>query len=146
MGDIGEKITGMIAAIVGLAVLAIVISQRANTANVLGAFFGGLSTLIGTAISPITGQTPAGSNTALSGGNWAGSSGAGTSQFASSGFNPMSLLSGGGMGNILGGSSGSGSGGIDIASLLGGIGGSGGGSSSSGINIGQVASMAALFA
>lgn len=60
MGDIGQRVVGGIAAIVSLAVVAIVISQKANTPNVLTAFFGGLSNLIGVAISPVTGQTVSG--------------------------------------------------------------------------------------
>lgn len=73
MGDIGEKLTGIVAAVIGLAVLAIVISQKANTANVLGAFFGGISNLVGVAISPVTGQAVSGLNASgLSGGTWTG--------------------------------------------------------------------------
>jgi hypothetical protein len=62
MGDIGQKIVGGIAAIISLAVVALVISSKANTSNVLNSFFGGLSNLIGVAISPVTGQTVAGLN------------------------------------------------------------------------------------
>ena len=62
MGDIGQKIVGGIAAIISLAVVALVISSKANTPNVLNSFFGGLSNLIGVAISPVTGQTVAGLN------------------------------------------------------------------------------------
>lgn len=70
MSDTGEKIAAGVGAIIGLAVLAIAISQRANTANVLGAFFGGLSNLIGVAISPVTGQSVSGLSAGLTGGAW----------------------------------------------------------------------------
>lgn len=79
MGDAGEKLVGIIGAIVALAVVAIVISARANTAAVLSSFFGGLSNLIGVAISPVTGQTVSGLQAGLTGGQWSGS---GTSGFS----------------------------------------------------------------
>jgi hypothetical protein len=60
MNDIGQRIAGGIAAVFTLATLAIIISTKANTPNVLGTFFGGLANLIGVAISPVTGQTVSG--------------------------------------------------------------------------------------
>jgi hypothetical protein len=68
--NVGETIAAGVAAIIGLAVIALLVSQRANTANVIGAAAGGLSNLIGVAISPVTGaQTGAGA-TGLAGGSW----------------------------------------------------------------------------
>jgi hypothetical protein len=54
MDDIGGKITGIIAAIISLAVLAVVVSQGANTASVIGSFFSGVTSLLAVAISPVT--------------------------------------------------------------------------------------------
>lgn len=72
MGDIGDRIGGFVAAIIALATLAIVISSRANTVNVIRAFFAGSSNLIGVAISPITGANVAGLDASgLTGGQWA---------------------------------------------------------------------------
>lgn len=71
MNDIGQKIAAFIAAFIGLAVLAIVISARANTVAVLGAFFGGVTNLVSVAISPVTGTGTAGAG--LAGGSWDGS-------------------------------------------------------------------------
>lgn len=115
MNDAGEKIVGIIGAIIGLAVLAIVISARANTANVLASFFGGLSNLVGVAISPITGQQVS---------NLSGLSGSGGG--LTSGFSLLGGSSGGGVNLNVGSLLGSGSSG-GIGSLLGGSGGSSGG-------------------
>lgn len=81
VSDIGDKILGIVGAIIGLAVLAIVISNQANTTNVLTSFFAGLSNLIGVAISPVTGQSVSGLTAGLQGGAWSG----GTSGFSLSG-------------------------------------------------------------
>lgn len=95
MDDFTSKISVIIGSIIGLAVLAVVVSHGANTTNVLGAFFGGVTNLIGVAISPITGQSVAG-GTGLAGGTWqAGGVGGGTSGFA--------VDLGGGGGDLLGG-------------------------------------------
>lgn len=140
MNDTGEKIVGIIGAIIGLAVLAIVISARANTANVLASFFAGLSNLIGVAISPITGQQISslsglsGSGGGLTSGFGINLGGLGTS---GGGFNLNlgGILGGGGgggmggLGGILGGSGGGGGGGMGgLGGILGGSGGGGGGS------------------
>jgi PRD1 phage membrane DNA delivery len=124
MRDIGEAVAGIIAAIVGVAVIGLIVSSKANTSNVLTAFFGGLSNLVGVAISPVTGQTVQGLTTGLQGGSWQGGGSSG-----SGGFNPLSILGGGGSGGMnflpIGGSGG-GMGGFDINSLFSGFGGSGG--------------------
>jgi hypothetical protein len=124
MGDIGSKIAGGIATIITLAVIAIVISARANTSNVLLAFFGGMSNLIGVAISPVTGQSVSGlsatgvSTTGLLGGNWAVPVGATGSVLTGAG-NVLgginSLINTGS--NLLGGSGSSGTGFVDTGLL-----------------------------
>lgn len=122
MNDAGEKVVGIIGAIIGLAVLAIVISARANTANVLASFFGGLSNLVGVAISPITGQQVS---------NLSGLSGSGGGLVSGFGVNlGLGNSNGGfnlnlsGLGSILGGGGGGG-GSSGIGSLFGGSSGGG---------------------
>lgn len=140
MNDAGEKIVGIIGAIIGLAVLAIIISARANTANVLASFFGGLSNLVGVAISPITGQQVS---------NLSGLSGSGGG--LTSGFSLLGGSSGGGVnlnvGSLLGGVTGGG-GSSGIGSLLGGGGSSGigslfGGGADAGVESGTFDTVAA---
>ena len=48
-----EKGIGVLLAIVGLASLAVVLSKRSNTANVLTALLSGFSGAVGKAVSPI---------------------------------------------------------------------------------------------
>lgn len=48
-------IASILTAIVGVAILAVLVSKNANTAGVLTAGFGGFSTALGTAVSPVTG-------------------------------------------------------------------------------------------
>jgi PRD1 phage membrane DNA delivery len=55
VSGIGKGIVGMISAVIGLAILAVILSQGATTVNVLRSFFSGLSSLIAVAVSPITG-------------------------------------------------------------------------------------------
>lgn len=96
MDDIGTKISVIVGSIIGLAVLAVVVSARANTTNVIGAFFGGVSNLIGVAISPVTGQSVS-AGTGLQGGPWQAGGAGGTSGFA------VNLGGGGGGTDFLGG-------------------------------------------
>lgn len=67
MTDIGSKIAGFFAAIISLAVIGVILSTRANTTGVLSTVFGGVSNLIGVAISPITGQQISGLTAGLTG-------------------------------------------------------------------------------
>lgn len=139
MNDVGEKVMGIIGAIIGLSVLAIVISSKANTASVLSSFFGGLSNLIGVAISPVTGQTVSNLSAGLSGGSWSGSSStSGFSLNSSYGVNVGGLgqitnlagnFTGGLLSGVMGGAYGysGNSGGTNFSSLLGGGSGSSGG-------------------
>jgi len=50
-----SSITTIVIAIVGVALLAVILSQNANTSNVLGVAGQGFSSVLATAISPITG-------------------------------------------------------------------------------------------
>lgn len=54
--NIGKSIVGIISAVIGLAIIAVVLSRGATTVGVLGSFFSGLASLIAVAVSPITGQ------------------------------------------------------------------------------------------
>lgn len=114
MNSAGEKIGAVVAAIIGVAVLAIVVSAQANTVNVLSAFFGGVANLIAVAISPITGQTVQGSTAGLAGGSWLTGSGV-------SGFSVNAGGITGAINGLLGGASGAG----NVISGLTGSGGSG---------------------
>jgi hypothetical protein len=51
------QIAAIFTAIIGLAMLAVLLSRNSNTPAVIGAAFGGLATSIGAAVSPITGST-----------------------------------------------------------------------------------------
>jgi hypothetical protein len=53
MGDI----FGILTLIIIVAIVAVLVSQRANTANVIQAFATGLSQLLATVVSPVTGNT-----------------------------------------------------------------------------------------
>jgi hypothetical protein len=71
MDKIGADISAIVAAIVGVAVVALIVSPNARSAGVLEAAFSGLSNLIGVAVSPVTGQQVSGlSGAGLSGGGW----------------------------------------------------------------------------
>lgn len=52
MGDI----FGILTLIIIVAIVAVLVSQRANTANVIQAFAAGLSQLLATVVSPVTGN------------------------------------------------------------------------------------------
>lgn len=53
MGKIGEQITVVALAIVGVATLAVLLSRNANTANVISAAGGGFSQALAAALSPV---------------------------------------------------------------------------------------------
>ncbi len=76
--EIFEPIVTIIAGVIGVAIIAVLVSNRAQTANVFAAAGGAFSNVLSTAVSPVTGRagTPnvnAGSNvnsfSGLSGGN-----------------------------------------------------------------------------
>jgi hypothetical protein len=50
-GIIGGIVTGL----VGVAIVAVILSNRSNTSNVIGVSFQGLSNLFQTAVSPVVG-------------------------------------------------------------------------------------------
>lgn len=51
-----NAVVTVIAGIIGLAIVAVIVSQRANSAAVLGAGGGALANIIGAAVSPVTGN------------------------------------------------------------------------------------------
>ena len=53
----GSTITGLVSGIVGLAIISVVLSQQANTSNVLTSAFSGITGLLGSALSPLTGSS-----------------------------------------------------------------------------------------
>ena len=55
MSSFGRDVVGIVIALFGVAIVAIVLSQKANTTNVLSAGFTGLTNLLTTVLSPITG-------------------------------------------------------------------------------------------
>lgn len=56
MRVIGD-IFGILTLIIIVAIVAVLVSQRANTANVIQAFATGLSQLLATVVSPVTGTS-----------------------------------------------------------------------------------------
>lgn len=79
----GAMATGaaILTAIIGLAIVAVLISNQSNTSGVIKAASQGLSTIIGTAVSPVTNGGGAGSNlgstssgSGIGVGNWIGNS------------------------------------------------------------------------
>lgn len=57
MGQIGPAIVTIIAGVIGLAIVAVIVSQRAQTPQVFQAGGTALSQIIGAAVSPVTGST-----------------------------------------------------------------------------------------
>lgn len=54
MGKAGEQISVVLLAIVGVAVLAVIVSKNSNTSGVIQAVGQGFSQALGAAISPVT--------------------------------------------------------------------------------------------
>lgn len=77
MGKIGDEISAILTAIIGLAILAVIVSGGSNTVNVITAAFSGLNALIRTAITPVTGGSIASTGSypviSAAGGNYGGS-------------------------------------------------------------------------
>lgn len=92
MKDAGHLLGALVASVLGLALVSVVISRNAATAQVIGAGSSGLATLISAATAPVTGSSPVASGGISSGGGGIG------------GFNPTSFtpsfLSGMGLGNL----------------------------------------------
>jgi hypothetical protein len=55
IGKIGGGISALFTGVIGLAILAIVLSNSSNTVNVIQSFFSGLTSLIGTVVTPVSG-------------------------------------------------------------------------------------------
>ena len=53
-------VIAVFASLIGLAMVAILISQKAQTSNVIQALASGTSTVIGAAVAPVTGQSSSG--------------------------------------------------------------------------------------
>jgi len=62
MDEPTRAITSMLMAVIGVAIIAVIFSTQANTSNVLTSFGTAFSGILGTALSPITGQTSSTSN------------------------------------------------------------------------------------
>jgi hypothetical protein len=56
MGKIGEQITVILLAIVGVATLAVIVSRNANTTKVISAAGDAFSSGLGAALSPVVGN------------------------------------------------------------------------------------------
>ena len=70
--NVEDTISSVVVSVIGLAIVAVLVSRNANTANVIGASGSGLANVIKAAVSPVTGG----------GGTFVGTSGS-----------PLSLLS-----------------------------------------------------
>jgi hypothetical protein len=57
MSGIGPGIIAVITGIIGLAIVAVVVSKNAQTSSVIGAGGSALSSVIGAAVSPVSGNT-----------------------------------------------------------------------------------------
>lgn len=68
MKEITETAAGVLLAIVGVAILAVLVSRNSQTPAVLQAFGGAFSGILGTAVSPVTGQST--QSPAMFGGNY----------------------------------------------------------------------------
>lgn len=62
MNGIGERIATIAVAITGVAMLALIVSKKADTANVIKAAGGAFSGALGVAVSPVTGGGGTGFN------------------------------------------------------------------------------------
>ena len=57
MGNIGEQIVTVLTAIIGVAILAVLVSRNSNTTGVIDAGGKAFASALGVAVSPITGFT-----------------------------------------------------------------------------------------
>lgn len=58
MNEIGKDVTSIALAIVGVAVLAVLVSRNSNTSGVVGAASSAYNSGLATAMGPVTGYTP----------------------------------------------------------------------------------------
>lgn len=80
MDRFGDQIVAVLTAIVGVAILSVILSRNSNTAGVISSAARGFSEALSTAVSPITG------NTSLSIGPLGGFSGSGYNGIGGGGF------------------------------------------------------------
>ena len=59
MGNISEPVVTVFAGLIGLAMVAVLVSNKANTGNVIGALGGAFSNAVSAAVSPVTGNSAA---------------------------------------------------------------------------------------
>ena len=55
MGDVGKEIVTVLLAIVAIAIVAVLVSNKAQTPSVISSFFQGFSSAISAAVSPVMG-------------------------------------------------------------------------------------------
>lgn len=55
MGDIGSAVAGVATAIIGLAIIAVLVSQNAQTSGVIQSAASGFGNVISAAVGPVTG-------------------------------------------------------------------------------------------
>jgi membrane DNA delivery protein len=60
MGHVGDQIVAILTAIIGVAIVAVIVSNRSQSANVISSASNALAGAISTAVSPITGGAAAG--------------------------------------------------------------------------------------
>jgi len=61
MSSIGPGIISIVAGVIGLAIVAVIVSQKANTSQVLTGAGSALSSVIGAAVQPVSGSNTFGS-------------------------------------------------------------------------------------
>lgn len=59
MSNISEPVVTVLAGLIGLAMVAVLVSNKANTGNVIGAIGGAFSNAVSAAVSPVTGNSAA---------------------------------------------------------------------------------------
>lgn len=65
MDQLTQSIVSILTAVVGVALLATIVSKKSNTAGVLTAGASGFSQILGTALSPVTGSNMGFSSNAI---------------------------------------------------------------------------------
>lgn len=56
MGEIGKAMTGIVMAVIGIAILSVIVSSKANTSGVIQSAASGLGNIIAVAVSPVSGS------------------------------------------------------------------------------------------
>jgi hypothetical protein len=67
MGETGRALVSIVGSIIGLSILSVVLSQRAQTSSVIQAGASGLSSILSAATAPVTGSSSGSSSGLLSG-------------------------------------------------------------------------------